>query len=390
MSNPRKISRRSFLKSQAFLLGASALGTAGGLLLPSKTDAFSFRGIPMEDSPSEVFLVEARHYRKLEHKKIRCELCPRECVVDDWERGYCGVRENRDGTYYTLVHSRPCTWHVDPIEKKPFFHFLPGTNAYSISTVGCNVECKFCQNWQISQIRPEQSRDFKIPPKEIARLAEESGSRSIAYTYAEPVVFYEYMYDCSVEGRKRGIRNVMVSNGYIRPEPMRELCEQLDAVKIDLKAYTEKFYREQVSGELKPVLDTLVLLREIGMWFEIVYLIIPTLNDGRNEIEAMCRWIISELGESVPVHFSRFWPQYKLKNLPPTPVRTLEEARDIALNCGIHFAYIGNVPGHKGENTYCPGCGATVVRRTGYNVHYVRVKDGKCLYCGHPIPGVWE
>ena len=371
MSDPRKISRRSFLKNQAIILGASALGSACELISPSEAEASNFRGMPMEESPSEEFLVEARYYRKLEHKKIICKLCPRECEIDDWERGYCGVRENRDGTYYTLVHSRPCTWHVDPIEKKPLFHFLPGTNAYSISTVGCNVECKFCQNWQISQMRPEQSRDFKLSPEEIARLAEESGSKSIAYTYAEPVIFYEYMYDCAVEGKKRGIRNVMISNGYINLDPMEEVCKQLDAVKIDLKAYTEEFYRDQVSGELKPVLDTLVLLKKMGVWFEIVYLVIPTLNDRKSEIEAMCQWIVSDLGEDVPVHFSRFWPQYKLKNLPPTPINTLEKARDIALSSGIHFAYIGNVPGHKGENTYCPNCSATVVSRTVYNVHNV-------------------
>jgi len=269
----------------------------------------------------EEFLVEARYYDKLPHRKIKCRLCPRECEIDDLERGFCGVRENRGGTYYTLVHSRPCSWHVDPIEKKPLFHFLPGTNAFSIATVGCNIECKFCQNWQTSQIRPEQSLDYIMPPEVVAEAAKKSGSRTIAYTYTEPVIFYEYMDDCAVAGRKRGIKSVMISNGYIMPEPMRALCKQLDAVKIDLKAFTEKFYKMQM-GRLKPVLDTLELLRDVGIWYEIVYLVIPTLNDDPGELKAMCRWIHDQLGPDVPVHFSRFYPQYKLRNLPPTPIRT--------------------------------------------------------------------
>jgi len=374
--------RRRFIKTT---LSASA----ASVVLPSLASAY-FPHFPKEKDPAEESLIEARHYEKLPHKKIRCTLCPRKCVIDDQERGYCGVRENRGGVYYTLVYGKPCTWHIDPIEKKPLFHFLPGTRAFSISTVGCNIECKFCQNWQISQIRPEQFLEYIASPQEIARAADATGCASIAYTYAEPIVFYEYMYDCAVEGRKRGIRSVMISNGYINPEPMRQLCEVLDAVKIDFKAYTERFYREICRGHLKPVLDTLVLLKQIGIWFEMVYLVIPTQNDSPDEIRRMCRWILRELGPDVPLHFTRFYPQYKLRNLPPTPVKTLERAWKIAREEGLHFVYIGNVPGHRAESTYCPSCGTRLIYRIGYATEIENLDGGRCSHCGMPIPGVWR
>ncbi len=370
-------SRREFLAASC---SACALGAAG---VPAAL------GSPRLRRTKDLHYVEARYYEKLPNRKIRCKLCPRECEIDDQERGYCGVRENRGGTYYTLVYSRPVTMHVDPIEKKPLFHFLPGTVAFSLATVGCNVECKFCQNWQISQIRPEQAEAYDVSPQYLAELAEQSGSPTIAYTYTEPVVFAEYVYDSAVEGHKRGIRSVMISNGYIQKEPMDDLCDVLDAVKIDLKAYTEKFYRELVAGELKPVLDTLKLLVRRGMWTEIVYLMIPTKNDDKRELREMCKWIVGELGPDVPIHFTRFYPQYRLRNLPPTPVSTLRMAREIALEEGVHFAYIGNVPGDEGENTYCPKCHTVLIRRVGYTILENNIKHGRCPKCGEKIPGVW-
>jgi len=250
-------SRRKFLK-QAALLCSSV----------SVLDHSALFATPAKDT--EPHLTEAKYYEKLPYRKIKCLLCPRECVIDDLERGYCGVRENRNGTYYTLVHSRPCSAHIDPIEKKPLFHFLPGTMAFSIATAGCNVECKFCQNWQISQVRPEQVESIDMPPSRVAQYASQNQCQSIAYTYTEPVIFAEYMYDCAVAGREAGVKSVMISNGYIKKEPMKDLCNVLHGVKIDLKAFTEKFYRELVAGELRPVLDTLVLLRQNNMWTEIV------------------------------------------------------------------------------------------------------------------------
>mgnify|MGYP000434753626 CR=1 FL=1 len=334
---------------------------------------------------------EARYYEKLAHRKIKCVLCPRECVIDDQETGYCGVRENRGGTYYTLVYGRACSANVDPIEKKPLFHFLPGSGSFSIATAGCNVLCKFCQNWQISQARPEQIQNYRLFPNDVAEYAIKSNCRSIAYTYSEPVIFTEYMYDCAEAGRPKNIRSVMISNGYINPEPMRDLCGVLDAVKIDLKAFTEKFYREWVAGELQPVLNTLVLLKKLDMWTEIVYLIIPTLNDDPKEIKQMSQWIVAKLGPDVPIHFSRFHPVYRLKNLPPTPTKSLEIARNIALDAGIHYAYIGNVPGHEGENTFCHGCGKLIIRRLGYQIAENHLSpDGRCHFCQTKIPGIWK
>jgi pyruvate formate lyase activating enzyme len=250
--------------------------------------------------------------------------------------------------------------------------------------------CKFCQNWQISQARPEQLDNVYMPPSEVVALAKKYGSQSIAYTYSEPVVFYEFMLDISKLARREGLHPVMISNGYINLEPMREVCQHLSAVKIDLKAFTEKFYDESCAGHLKPVLDTLQLLRDTGIWYEIVYLVIPTLNDELGEIREMSRWIFETLGPDVPVHFSRFHPQYMLKNLPPTPVETVERARQAALEAGLNFVYIGNIPGHPGENTYCPQCQNVVVRRAGYRVYEININKGLCTFCDHKIPGVWS
>jgi pyruvate formate lyase activating enzyme len=336
------------------------------------------------------FVAEARFYEKLPYRKIKCKLCPRECVIDDRERGYCGVRENRGGTYYTLVHSRVCSAHVDPIEKKPFFHFYPGSLAFSIATAGCNVNCKMCQNWEISQVRPEQVRSTYMPPREVAALAKENQCASIAYTYSEPVIFYEYMADTAEAGRALGVKSAVVTGGYVLGEPLKRLCQQVDAIKVDLKAFSQKFYKEVVNGELKPVLDALVTLRQQNMWTEIVYLVVPTLNDGDQEFKALARWVKTELGLDVPLHFSRFQPQYLLRNLPPTPLDTLERAKAIADAEGIHYVYIGNIPGHPAENTYCPRCRRVVVEREGFTVNGVHIRKGKCAYCQQAIAGLWQ
>jgi pyruvate formate lyase activating enzyme len=336
------------------------------------------------------FIVEAKFYEKQPYKKVKCRLCPRECVIDDRERGYCGVRENRGGTYYTLVHSRVGTAHIDPIEKKPFFHFCPGAMAFSVATAGCNVNCKMCQNWEISQVRPEQVRSTYLPPKKVAETARQYRCAAIAYTYSEPVVFYEYMADTADAGHAVGVKSVVVTGGYIQQDPLKELCRRVDAIKVDLKAFSEKFYKEVVNGEMKPVLDALVTMRKLGMWTEIVYLVVPTLNDSEQEFKGLARWVKSELGPDVPVHFSRFHPEYLLKNLPPTPLNTLERAKAVCDAEGLHFVYLGNVPGHPAENTYCPKCKRAVVERTGFTVNGMHIENGKCTYCRQVIPGVWK
>ena len=333
---------------------------------------------------------EARYYEKLSDKQVLCNLCPNECVIPNGERGICGVRENREGKLYSLVYAKPCTWHADPIEKKPFYHFLPGTLAYSIATAGCNVECKFCQNWQIAQSRPEEIRQLDMPPATIVKNAKRNQCLSIAYTYNEPVIFQEFMVDTAKIGKENGIRSVMVSNGYINKKPLKEICQNLDAIKIDLKAFREEYYNEIVDGELKPVLDTLLTLKKEGIWFEIVYLVVPTLNDSEEEIRDMCKWVVQNLGKNVPVHFSRFHPQYKLRNLPATPKKTLDMAYKIGLEEGINYVYVGNLPGHKGESTYCPSCKKTIIKRIGYTILEINISNGKCDFCGTEIAGVWE
>jgi len=376
----RNFSRRSFLTSSAILgLGASCP------LLSAQASASNFT----QDS-FQKFIREARYYEKLDHKQIRCTLCPRECVIDDRERGYCGVRENLEGTYYTLVYGRACTYHVDPVEKKPLYHFLPGTLSFSIATAGCNMNCKFCQNWQISQVTPEQVRSIDLPPRSVAENAAFNNCASIAYTYSEPTVFYEYMMDTADEGHKQNVRSVVITAAYINEKPLQELCKKVDAIKIDLKSFSEKYYKEIVNGELKPVLDALVTIKKSGVWNEIVYLVVPTLNDSEQEIRDLCRWIQKNIGRNVPIHFTRFHPQYLLKNLPPTPLSTLERCKAIADAEGLNYVYLGNVPGHKAGNTYCPKCGKTLIQRIGYQTSPVKIKNNKCDFCSKEIPGIWE
>ncbi|MCS7254239.1 MAG: AmmeMemoRadiSam system radical SAM enzyme [Armatimonadota bacterium] len=334
-------------------------------------------------------LKEAMWYVKLNLKKVRCDLCPRKCVVDDRERGFCGVRENRDGIYYTLVYSNPCAVHIDPIEKKPFFHFLPATLSFSIATAGCNIECAYCQNWEISQRRPEQTENIYMPPKRVVELAKHYGCKSISFTYTEPVVFYEYMVDTAKLARHANIRALMVTNAFIEPKPMQEACKVLDAVKVDLKAFSEEFYRKICRGQLKPVLKAIEVIKSTGTWLELVVLIVPKLNDSPTEIKQMCNWVKTNLGSDVPIHFSRFIPMYKLRNLPPTPVETLERCHDIAKEIGLRYVYIGNVFGHPAESTYCPNCNSVVIQRMGYKTSISGLRGNKCAKCKFTIAGVW-
>ena len=387
-------SRRAFLKSCA----------AAACAVPCAAAVSGFcRALAADAAPGDPVLgragklVEARYYEKLENKRVECTLCFRHCRPGDGERGYCGVRENRGGTYHTLVYGNPCSGidggMPDPIEKKPLFHFLPGTQAYSIATAGCNVECKFCQNWQIAQSRPEETFNFELPPEGVVANARKYDCQSVAFTYSEPTVFYEYMYDTAELARKQGLHGVMISNGCIEAEPMSALSKVLSAVKIDLKAFTEDYYRKIVNGRLDSVLATLKLLKAKGIWFEIVYLVVPTLNDKLDDIRAMSKWIKAELGPMVPVHFTAFQPLYKLRNLPRTPPKTLEAARDTALDEGLNYVYVGNVwqrEGHPGENTYCHHCRKRIIHRTGFSVREIRMAGGACEFCQTPIPGFWH
>jgi len=320
---------------------------------------------------------------------IQCELCPKRCRVPRGKRGACGVRENRDGKYYSLVYGNPCAVHLDPIEKKPFFHVLPATNSFSLATVGCNFQCKFCQNWEISQASPEDVYSYDISPEMMVKMAKEVKAHSVAYTYVEPTIFYEYMTDICHLARKEGLLNVTHSNGFMNPAPLKNLCKVMDAANIDLKGFSEAFYRDVCHGELNPVLETLKTLKREKVHLEITNLVIPTQNDDPSGIREMCLWIKRELGADTPVHFSRFFPLYKLRSLPPTPVSTLEKARSIAFSCGLEYVYVGNIPGHEGEHTFCPKCKKLLIQRVEYMVSENHLRDGKCEYCGKPIPGIW-
>lgn len=341
-------------------------------------------------SAARRFVAPARFWDALPEKKVRCMLCPRLCAVSPGQRGHCGVRENRDGQFFSLVYGRVCTAHVDPIEKKPFFHVLPGTTAFSVATAGCNVNCTFCQNADLSQARPEDLPAELLGPREVALLARHFNCPSIACTYGEPTVFAEFAMDTAEAAQELGIRSLIVSNGYIQPEALLTAYARMDAVKIDLKAFTEKYYREVVRARLKPVLKTIELLRRMDKWVELVYLLVPTLNDGDEELRAMARWIRTNLGADLPLHFSRFHPDHQLRHLPMTPLESLDRAHQIARAEGLHYVYVGNVPGHPAQHTRCPHCGATVVERTGFAASAVHLQKGCCAACGQAIAGLWQ
>ena len=348
------------------------------------------QGGPPEGATAGLADFRAAHWEPLEEKGVVCRLCPRECRVPDQERGYCDVRWNDGGVYKSLIHSRVCAAHVDPVEKKPFFHVMPGTKAFSISSSGCNLDCRFCQNWEIAQVAPEKLSMVVATPEQIARSAREAKCQLIAHTYSEPFVGWEYVRDVADASKELGIPNVVISGGFIQEKPLREIIPRLAAVKIDLKGFTEEYYHEVVHGELSVIQRTLTILKETGKWFEIVTLVVPTLNDDEDSMRRLCAWVAERLGPEVPIHFSRFHPAYRLQNLPSTPIQTLERIHGYAQEAGLKFAYLGNVPGHPAENTYCPDCGETVIRRMAYTILENNLTDGRCAKCKRAIPGIWS
>lgn len=377
------LSRRSFLAC----CSRHALLCAGTGMLPLSICPRAARGASLQKGFTARKI--SPYFTPIGNRTIRCDLCPHACEVEPGERGRCEVRENIDGRYYTLTYGNPCSIQVDPVEKKPFFHVLPGTRSFSLATAGCNFNCKFCQNWEISQARPEETHNYALAPEEIIRLARHYQCRSIASTYVEPTIFIEYMLAIARLAKPLPILKVMHSNGFINPKPLADLCRFLDAACVDLKGFSEAFYREVCDGRLAPVLATLRQLRAAGVHTEIVNLVIPGKNDDMDEIRAMCRWIRKALGPDTPLHFSRFYPRYKLKSVARTPVGTLDQARRIAMDEGLYFVYIGNVAGHPGEHTYCPGCRRILIRRAGYRILASDLENGRCRHCGRQIAGIW-
>lgn len=322
--------------------------------------------------------------------KIQCELCPKGCILAPGERGDCRMRVNLDGKLRAITYGYPCSIHVDPIEKKPLYHFYPGSSIFSLATAGCNLHCKNCQNWQISQSNPEDIPTYKIGPQAVIDYALRENCSMVAYTYTDPLAFYEYTRDSSLLARERGLKNVLVTAGYLNRKPLKQLYKVSDAANVDLKFFDDAMYRKITTGTLQPVLDALVLAKEMGVWIEITHLIIPTLNDDFSLIAKMCAWIKDNLGPDVPLHLARFYPHYKLMNLPPTPMSTLSQARDIAISAGLHFVYLGNVFAGEWNNTYCPYDKTLLIKRAGYKILENNIVEGKCPSCKNSVAGRWE
>ncbi|MFA7692849.1 MAG: AmmeMemoRadiSam system radical SAM enzyme [Candidatus Hydrogenedentes bacterium] len=320
---------------------------------------------------------------------VQCDLCPKACIIAPGQSGECRIRVNIDGRLVAVSYGHPCAVHLDPVEKKPIFHFLPGTDILSIATVGCNLHCLNCQNWEISQENPENVAAQELLPEQLIALAQKFGCQSMAYTYTEPLVFYEYTLACSMKAREAGLRNILVTAGYLNEEPLRRLFAYVDGAQIDIKAMSESFYQDVCDASLGPVLNACVLAKEMGLLLEVTNLVIPTLNDSEADLRRLTRWIVSHLGADTPLHFSRFHPQYRMQNLPPTPAEILQLARTIAQEEGLHYVYIGNLSLPDAENTYCPECNALLIERRGFTVINNNLKDGKC-FCGKEIYGLWQ
>lgn len=333
---------------------------------------------------------EAVLYQRLEKDEVRCYLCGHRCLIREGRQGICLVRENRGGNLYTLVYGRTISRHLDPIEKKPLFHFYPGTTAFSIATVGCNFHCRFCQNADISQMVRDEHYIMgeEMSPERVVALAHEQRSQSIAYTYTEPTIFFEYAYDTAKLAHEAGIKNVFVTNGYMTPEALECIQPYLDAANVDLKSFNDTFYRRIVGARLDLVLESLKLMKKLGIWLEVTTLLIPTMNDSDDELRQAAHFIAQELGVDTPWHISRFSPAYRLIDKPPTPPKTLHRARQIGLEAGLRYIYEGNVPGSEGENTYCYNCKNTIIRRYGYFISEKHIQDSKCTFCGAIIDGV--
>ena len=390
-----RMDRRKFITGTCAALGAAAMpGSALCWFFDKKPGgAKDIRGhIFKGDAPAKPWKwhTVARYQKKLPGNRTSCGICPNRCLLSPGDRSVCRSRVNIDGTLYSLAYGDPCAVHIDPIEKKPLFHFKPRTTAFSIATTGCSFRCLNCQNWQISQQRPEDVKHTELFPPEVVKAAIDAGTRSVAYTYSEATTWFEYMTDTAALAKKAGLSNLWISNGYINQKPLDELCGLIDAANVNIKSYSDAIYRKLNGGRLHPVLNTFKTMHRRGIHFEMTNLVVPGYVDDPDMVKRMCGWILETLGPDHPLHFLRFFPQYRLDRLPPTPVSVLTRFREIAMSEGIHYVYVGNVPGHEGSNTYCHNCGKLLIERIGYNIPVFDIKNGRCMYCKTPIPGVWS
>ncbi len=371
------ITKRDFLKKcLAFSAGAVCLPHMEFGCMLSTEDQQRYRKLAM--------------YQEETPRGIMCRICPNECVLKEGELSKCNNRIVHNSKLYTMAYGNPCSVNIDPVEKKPLYHFYPGSRAFSIATAGCNLVCLNCQNWTISQTGPDKTRNFDLMPEKVVNEALKNNSRSIAYTYSEPMTFYEYVYDTAIIAKDKGVKNIVKSNGYINPEPLKKLCTVIDAANIDLKSFNDTTYLKLSGGKLQPVLDSLKIYRDAGIWLEITNLMVPGWTDNAEETARMCKWLSDNGFRDVPLHFSRFHPTYKLQQLPPTPLSVLNNAVKTALSEGIKFVYTGNVPGSEISDTKCHSCGTVLVSRIGFSVTSISIKDSKCYKCGSSIPGIWS
>lgn len=370
------ISKREFLKQSAIC--------AGGMLC---ANALAFgRNV----SPDELWKWsrEAIYYANTP-RGVKCGICPNECTLKSGETSVCHNRVNYNDKLYSIAYGNPCAVHVDPIEKKPLLHFFPSSRAFSIATAGCNFACLNCQNWDISQKSPKETINYDLMPQRVVEECIKSGSSSIAYTYSEPISFYEYVFDTAKLAHEKGLKNVFISNGFINEEPLKALVPYLDAANINLKSFSESIYLKLNAGKLQPVLNTLKTLKDNKVWLEITNLVVPSWTDDLAMIKNMCEWLVANGFANYPLHFSRFQPMYKLTQLPQTPINTLLRAKEIAVNAGCNYVYIGNVPIAGLEDTICPKCKKVVIERRGFSILSNNLDGGKCKSCGEPINGVW-
>jgi pyruvate formate lyase activating enzyme len=384
--NNRAISKRQFIKYCAAGICGLACGLRPVDLLAYGDESY----LDLKPAIGDIgkWSKEALFYTKTADG-LQCLKCPHGCLLGEDQSGRCRSRVNRKGKMYSIAYGNPCAVHIDPIEKKPLSHFLPTTRAFSVAVAGCTFACLNCQNWQVSQFSPTETKNYDLMPTKLVEKCLSTRCESIAYTYSEPTTFYEYAYDTAKIARSHNIRNVWKSCGFINEEPIRKLAKYLDASNIDLKSLDDNIYAKLNSGRLEPVLRTLKILKEEGVWLEITNLVIPTWTDDLDLIKRMCDYLYKNGFSDCPLHFSRFSPLHKLTQLPKTPVSTLEKAREIAMKSGIKYAYIGNVPGHDGAHTYCHKCNKMIVERRGHSIIKNDIVNGKCRFCNEKIPGVW-
>jgi pyruvate formate lyase activating enzyme len=386
---PSHMTRREFVAG-GFACGlalAPGCAFAKGLFSGPKNE----KTVTLNDAPDTLWKWSKEVYfrQELPNGRVRCMTCPNMCLLPPGARSRCGSHINRGGKLYTLVYGNPCAVHVDPIEKKPLYHFLPSSQSFSIATTGCSFNCLNCQNWEISQSRPEEVKFDEMFPPAVVDNALRAGCASIAYTYSEPTTFFEYMLDTSRIARERKVRNVWVTNGYITEAALAEYCKTLDAANVDVKGFSEESYATLNAGRLAPVLAALRMLSERNVWFEMTALIVPTYSDDMDAVKRMCGWIVKNIGRDHPLHFSRFSPKYRLTHLPMTSISFLEEARKAAIAEGLHYVYVGNVPPSDSSHTYCPSCRKRIVSRMGFGTGDINIKGGACAFCGYTIAGVW-